>query len=162
MWKLSWYYGSLCVCTWPWTSMLLSPMLGILSKMVKPWDCLKMPKMQSICTIWNQEIFCFKLRSKGVGCFDNLTYHQDVTFELWNDILSPTLPSLSSILQPPCAKTLFLAFSHSYYLALMVGGVKLELSPTIIELFLLALPTKSRILCFRFILDYSSLRDFRP
>jgi hypothetical protein len=42
------------------------------------------------------------------------------------------------------------------------GGVKLELSPTIIELFLLALPTKSRILCFRFNIEYSSLRDFRP
>ncbi len=64
-------------------------------------------------------------------------------------------------LRPPFAKTLFLSFSHSS-LALMVGGVKLELSPTIIELFLLALPTKSRMLCSKFNKEYSSLRDFHP
>jgi hypothetical protein len=30
------------------------------------------------------------------------------------------------------------------------------------QLALLALPTKARILCFRFLIEYSSLRDFGP
>jgi hypothetical protein len=81
---------------------LLSPMLGIFSKVVRPWDCLTMPKMQSIRTIWNKEIFGFKLWSKGVGCFDNLYLPSrcDIWAVQWRSITNTTifvlhLPKLS-------------------------------------------------------------------
>jgi hypothetical protein len=41
-------------------------------------------------------------------------------------------------------------------------GSEMQLSISHCSTSLLALPTKARILCFRFIIEYSSLRDFGP